>query len=523
MSIVKHRRVQRQRPRAHPNRTADPSDVTGGLPAHAALRALQRSAGNAAVTSMLQGAYPAGGVASDVDPASEAMYVKLVDQGRPDQGNARVLGLSTPPSRDQLQLPEVHLDSADGGGVRLRATPARDSDDFESVSYGPGVIMRKNNVHVDLLATYARVVDPDFPPGSIELTADTGEKNLVTERMTVVCEIDQATAAVIQAHEQEHPNDFARAFEVSAGEVARVVTTLAGQTFGTPADAVSALTQRLDARLVPEWLLMPEAWPQHLSWVLQELYDLSKERDRKGEHNPIRGAGTLDRINQRLQFSPVLGPPGRRPTASWITLDNAKLPRQRPQLQIPGLPWPVGQGVVLTRAHTSALVTPDLQRETEDRDLKQGTFGTIFGHVIHEGKLKVRIDLEDGNCLLLEPNAAKGLLQPGVKPQPTPSVPAGPVTLALSDTTRIRDTVTRRVAFFETVDAAKDTQPRKDDLENGPGKAFADETLTVTERLTWMHPDTRNPEDAYVVSKSFYEDMIYALVFATEVLPAGGP
>jgi hypothetical protein len=318
------------RPDSTPERRAEPPP-----PPHEALLRLQRAAGNQAVARLLQRARTQQVPAATFPTASNtSLFVKQVEAGVPD-GAPLKLGQTDPPPRGGLQLPEVWAEPADGG-FELKVSPALDRELFSSVSVPPGEIKRKAGVTVTLLSGAARVEDAEFPPGAVTLAERVPDLAGGTreESVTVIYVVSPEEAALIRENEQQHPDDFARAFEISAQAVARAARELAGQVFPDAATAMRALVALVDKRLVPDAPLVRSAWARRLMKVLAALYDLSGERDERKEHNPKSRHGTLDLAAKTLTMGPDMTPPGGQDPAALVTLDNAQVQPVSPDYDI---------------------------------------------------------------------------------------------------------------------------------------------------------------------------------------------
>lgn len=359
-------------------------------------------------------------------------------------------------------------------------------------------------------ARVAAVQDPDFPPGEIALRSDHGPGRI--ERMTVALTVDGDTARLIRENEQQHPDDFAHAFEISARAVATAVQGLTGTVFKTDEQAFRALVARLPPALVPEWVLEPSAWSQHLWRVLDALYDLSKDRDRRNHHTPTGRVGTLGGTPQLLTMSPLMTPP-RDGTESWITLAKLGLPRPDPRFELPVLPWTVGEGLVLRHDHVAALLDASLTSEDLETVVVAGSYGSFVGRVIRDGRLLLRIDLDPAGdrTLLLDPTDAD-LLAPGQRPDthgdesratPEPSAP-----LRAGGSASLRRGVADHLAFYTERAVAQGLEPG-DDWESGPATAFTDRALSLLERTCL------EGTDAWLVSMQGDYETLYAVIAAS--------
>lgn len=479
---------------------------------------LQRSAGNAAVARALAPCrttqVPTIG---PTDDATTGMFVKEVTAETPP-GAARVLGLTTPPRRGALRLPEVSA-MASEGGVTLTVSDVADTDDFSSQSVAAGEVLRKSGVTVQVLPEYAAVLDdPAFPPGAVTLTQNSGVARGGMETvadMTVVYCVSEDEAGLIRQNEQQHPDDFAQAFRVSAGVVEHAVAELSDRVFDTEEAAVRALGDRLDPRLVPEWPLAPEAWEQHIWQVLWELYDVSKERDRRGEHEPEGRSGTVDLKQKWLTMSPRMAAPWGASSADWVTLDRANITAATPQFQALQLPWVAGTGVVLQSDHACGLWDQTLSAEGADTVLPRGTYGTFEGSVMRRAKWLLRINLDDGKSLLLKPTDA-ALFAPGQRPAVVEQPAAESTFVAKLESggvTRIRPDVEQVVRFFHE----NSLEPRPDsEMESGPGRAFAQRNLTVIKEAV-----DEDGKPGWFVSTAGDYETIYAII-RTEFLLGSG-
>lgn len=222
------------------------------------------------------------------------------------QGFPATLGLTGDPNWASFTAPKIQWEPAEGDGIRFAETFALDSDAFVSESVdamdrqlGPFKLWQGMRVGGDAdLAGYAGTAD-QRPP-------ETGEYEV---RFTITPEAAQG----IRQLEQQHVDDFRRAFALTLGAAADVVNGLHADPEAVFADERSALAE-LAVRLRQAQLEIPgfppggnidldatnAAFQKALKDLLYELFDLSKLRDpQSGSHEPRLGVDRIDHLPSR--------------------------------------------------------------------------------------------------------------------------------------------------------------------------------------------------------------------------------
>jgi len=309
------------------------------------------------------------------------------------QGFPATLGVTGDPNWASFTPPRIQWEVAEGGGIRFAQTVALDSEAVVSESVdamdcqlGPFKLWQGMPLGGDAdLAGYAGTAD-ERPPA-------TGEYEV---RFTITPEASRG----IRQLEQQHVDDFRRAFALTLGAAADIVNDLHADRESVFADERSALAE-LAVRLGQAELEVPglppdgnidldatnAAFQKALKDLLYELFDLSKLRDpQSGSHEPRLGVDRIDHLPARTATFQQPSEPGQLPrciisvdtpsivgthtSEELITMDRLRTVRQlRPRdavddpFVLRNAPFQKGDHVVLRDLVSSPAYKDEPQRE----------------------------------------------------------------------------------------------------------------------------------------------------------------
>ena len=232
---------------------------------------------------------------TDPRNSDDALFVVATTGGTP-HGYPKVLGLTDEPNLGTFGFPDVNLVESNGT-FAFEATSASDSTSYNSVS----VNALRESIGVKQLMKGGVRLEAELA----KLAGNAAGEIPETGEYEVFFVVSPEAAGEIRKLEQQHPDDFAQACEISLRRVADRVNQLAGRQFEGRADAFAELAAGLAPELLPAALDDPQSWRRHLEAVLMELLDLSKLRDPlQGSDRPRPGVTQVDHLPSKTVVFP---------------------------------------------------------------------------------------------------------------------------------------------------------------------------------------------------------------------------
>ncbi|MCO6477407.1 MAG: hypothetical protein J5I94_12330 [Phaeodactylibacter sp.] len=323
------------------------------------------------------------------------------------EGSFQILGDTRPPEVNTRKPTEFSIDE-DSGTFKFNITARASQGPAESRSLAPGkheigtiTIGDDGSISVepdDLNKKYFRKKEQNDRVINQATKGEPGKEFTIIEpskEFKVFYNISEADAQKLAAFEQEHLDDFNKAFELTLQSLDDALQSLEGQTFNSKEEAIAALKEKVHPALIPDNPDDPESWRQKAKSRMEELIGLSTTERDHGDNPPHVPADHIWRFNKKTLAVEVTLTMSdeHKATDSVISLDKLELGQDdgtaATSLEI--TPADIGKGLRIKEGTGLDVQTPE-SGEFFDR-ITAPFVGKLLG-ITDDGKLEVSIEKE---------------------------------------------------------------------------------------------------------------------------------